>query len=202
MESRLPIMAKKVWSLVRVMFFMLKKGIAKTKFLIVDLNMMMKRGKIASKSLHKIMFHHHHNWAASALHRHPHHFSFTAPPPSEYEFSCSDTPPYPLSLFSTHKKHQNKCHHVVNAKPQLAVVDDCDDINVDHELLKALDILIANSTMSPALPPGFRNTPMVEHLRIKDSPLAALSRGDEDGQVDEAAERFIRRFYNDRRRED
>ncbi|KAI3684227.1 hypothetical protein L6452_33448 [Arctium lappa] len=200
MESRLPIMAKKVWSLVRVMFFMLKKGIAKTKF-ILDLNTMMNRGKIAGKGLHNLMFHHHHNWVSSALHRHPHHLSFTAPPPGEYEFSCSDTPPYPLSLFSTHKKHQNKLHRIVNAKPPPAVVDNCDDINVDFELSKALDILIANSTMSPTIPPGFRNTLMVEHLRIKDSPLAALSRGDEDGQVDEAAERFIRRFYSDRKRE-
>ncbi|KAI3684226.1 hypothetical protein L6452_33447 [Arctium lappa] len=195
MESRLPIMAKKVWSLVRVMFFMLKKGIAKRKFLL-DLNMIMKRGKIAGKS-----FHHHHNWVASAFHHHPHHHSFTVPPPSEYEFSCSDTPPYPLSLFSTHKKNQNKRHRVANTTPPLAAVDDCDDVIVDHELLKALDIMIANSTMSPTLP-GSRNMTMVERLRIKDSPLVALSRGDEDGQVDEAAERFIRRFYSDRRRED
>ncbi|XP_024973217.1 uncharacterized protein LOC112511729 [Cynara cardunculus var. scolymus] len=200
MESRLPVMAKKVWSLVRVMFFMLKKGIAKRKFLL-DLDMMMKRGKIAGKAFHNLMFHHHHNWAASAFdHHHPQHLSFTAPLPGEYEFSCSNTPPYPLSLFSTHKKRQNKSHRLATTNPPLAPADDCVDIITNSELLKALDIMIASSMASPPLPARSRTTPMVEPLSIKDSPLA-LIHGEEDGQVDEAAERFIRRFYNDRIRE-
>ena len=38
---------------------------------------------------------------------------------------------------------------------------------------------------------------MVDSLRKNDSPVA-FNDADEDGQVDEAAERFIRRFYNDR----
>ena len=193
MESRLPVMAKKVWSLVRVMFFMLKKGIAKRKYLL-DLNMMMKHGKIVGKALHNLMYHHHHNWVASALHRHPQHLSFTSPPLGEYEFSCSDTPPYPLSLFS--KKHKNKCHHIATTNLPLAAVDDCDDIITNHDLLKALDIMIKNSTLSPPLL-GSMNTMMVDSLRINDSPVA-FNDADEDGQVDEAAERFIRRFYNDR----
>ncbi|KAJ9559618.1 hypothetical protein OSB04_004778 [Centaurea solstitialis] len=195
MESKLPVMAKKVRSLVRAMFFMLKKGIAKRKFLL-DLNMMMKRGKIAGKALHNLMFHHHHNWAASTLHHHPQHLSFTTTPPGEYEFSCSDTPPYPLSLFS--KKHQNKCHRLATTtKLSPTAMDDCDDIIVDPEFLKALDIMIANSTASPSLP-GSRGVPVVEPLRIEDSPIALISHGDKDEQVDEAAERFIMRFYNDR----
>ncbi|KAJ9559616.1 hypothetical protein OSB04_004776 [Centaurea solstitialis] len=198
MESRLPVMAKKVWSLVRVMFFTLKKGIAKRKFLL-DLNMMMKHGKIAGKALHNLMFQRHHDWAASALHRHPQHLPFTTSPLDEYEFSCSDTPPYPLSLFS--KKHQNKRHRLTTTNPSLAAMDNCDDIITDHEFLKALDIMITNSTLSPQLP-GSRNIVMVDPLRIKESPLVFNDHaGSEDGQVDEAAERFIMRFYNDRRHE-
>ncbi|KAJ9559620.1 hypothetical protein OSB04_004780 [Centaurea solstitialis] len=55
---------------------------------------------------------------------------------------CNDTPPYPLSLFS--KKHQNKRQCVVTpTKLPLALVDDCDDLIIDPELLKALDIMIA-----------------------------------------------------------
>ncbi|KAJ9559683.1 hypothetical protein OSB04_004843 [Centaurea solstitialis] len=196
MDSRLPIMTKKVWSLVRAMFFMLKKGIAKRKFLL-DINMMMKRGKIVGKALNNLMFHHHHNWEASALHRYPQHLSFTTSPPGEYEFSCSETPSYPLSIFS--KKHQNKCHRLANTDAPLAVMDDRDDIITDSELLKTLDTMITNSILSPPLSRS-RNTPMVDPLKIKDSPLAFSDR-DEDGQVDEAAENFIRRFYNDRRRE-
>nr|XP_043635938.1 uncharacterized protein LOC122607084 [Erigeron canadensis] len=152
MEQNLPIITKKVWRLVRVMFFMLKKGIAKRKFLL-DLNTMMKRGKITGK--------------ASTI-------------PREYEFSCRDTPPYPLSLFSTNKKHQNKrTPFATYCNPPL-VVDDCDDIIINSAVLKALG----------------REAPVVDEQLMKmDSPAAY---DNEDDCVDEAAENFIRRFYNDR----
>ncbi|KAF5930050.1 hypothetical protein HYC85_030923 [Camellia sinensis] len=44
----------------------------------VDLNMMMKRGKIAGKAIHNLMFHHHHS---STFNRQSHdrHLSFSAP---------------------------------------------------------------------------------------------------------------------------
>ncbi|GJS54471.1 ARID DNA-binding domain-containing protein [Tanacetum coccineum] len=140
MEQNLPIITKKAWNLIRVMFFMLKKGISKAKFT-TNLNMMIKRGKIASKSLHKLLFHHHHNWVVATLPRH------LPPPPSddENEFSCTATP-----------QNQNKLHYHLDAN----------------------------------------DSPMVKELRITDSPFA-LNNGDEDGdQVDEAAEKFIMRFYN------
>nr|GEU77749.1 hypothetical protein [Tanacetum cinerariifolium] len=99
-----------------------------------------------------------------------------------YEFSCKNTPPYPLSIFSSHKKNQNKCQHLTNYNPPLAV-NDCDDIVINYAVLKALDMV--------------RNT---SPMRITDSSMP-VTNGGEDGQVDEAAEEFIRRFYNDRRRE-
>ncbi|KAI3737657.1 hypothetical protein L2E82_27666 [Cichorium intybus] len=196
MEQNLPIIAKKIWSLVRVIFFMLRKGISKTKFF-ADLHMMIKRGKLAGKALHNLLFHHHHNWAASTFHRHSHPLFFPTPSPDEYEFSCKDTPPYPLSLFSIHKKHQNKHHHL--ATPHTPPPPDVsDDIIIDAAVMKALEML-TSTTASPALP-GFGKSPMVKQLRITDSPFP-LSNGDEDGHVDDAAERFIMRFYNDLRRQ-
>ncbi|KAI3737656.1 hypothetical protein L2E82_27665 [Cichorium intybus] len=172
MAQNVPVTVKKVWSLVRAMFFMLKKGISKRKFFL-NLNMMMKRGKIAGKTFNNLMFHD------------------TTKPPGEYEFSCSNTPPYPLSLFSTHKKHQNKCHRFDTPKKP-HTVDDSDDIIIDDAVFKVLNML--SDTASPLLP-GSGNTPMVT-----DSPFP-LTHCDEDGHVDEAAEKFIRRFYCDRRRE-
>ncbi|XP_057773126.1 uncharacterized protein LOC130992493 [Salvia miltiorrhiza] len=60
MEQNLPIIAKKFWSIVKVAYFMLRKGISKAK-LFSDLNMMLKRGKIAGKAaMHNLIFHHHH----------------------------------------------------------------------------------------------------------------------------------------------
>ncbi|GJU87871.1 hypothetical protein Tco_1295417 [Tanacetum coccineum] len=99
MEQNLPIITKKAWNLIRVMFFMLKKGISKAKFT-TSLNMMIKRGKIASKSLHKLLFHHHHNWVFATLPRH------LPPPPSddENEFSCTATP-----------QNQNKLNYHLDA---------------------------------------------------------------------------------------
>ncbi|KAL7616142.1 uncharacterized protein LOC111900099 [Lactuca sativa] len=196
MEQNLPIIAKKVRSLVRVIFFMLRKGISKIKFF-ADLNMMINRGKIAGKALHNLLFNHHHNWVASTFHRQPHHLSFPTTPPGEYEFSCKDTPPYPLSLFSTHKKHQNKHHRL--ATPHAPPPPDAnDDIIINAAVMKALEML-TSTTASPALP-GFGKSPMVKQLRITDSPFP-LSNGEEDGHVDEAAEKFIMRFYNNLKRQ-
>ncbi|KAL4560002.1 hypothetical protein LXL04_032150 [Taraxacum kok-saghyz] len=193
MEQNSPVMVKKVWSLMRVMFLMLKKGIISKRKFFVDLHMMMKRGKIAGK----VMFHGHHNWAASTIHRHPQDLAVPNILPGEYEFSCSNTPPYPLSLFSTHKKHKNKSHHYATPDPPLAV-DECDDIIVDDAVYKVLNML-TTATASPPVP-EFRNSPMVEQMRIADSPFE-LTHSGEDGHVDEAAEKFIKRFYNGVKRE-
>ncbi|XP_035845068.1 uncharacterized protein LOC118491405 [Helianthus annuus] len=78
-------------------------------------------------------------------------------------------------------KHQNNCHRLSNANPPLAM-DDCDDITIDPTVLKVLNTMIS-PLVSPPLP-GFMESPIVE-----------------DGQVDEAAEKFIRRFYYDLRQE-
>lgn len=195
MEQNLPVLAKKVWSLVRVVYFMLRKGMSKRK-LLLDLNMMIKRGKIAGKALQNLMFHHHNNWAAftSATNRRSHHHSNhhisisnnSHPPVDEYEFSCSNSPA-PFSLFSFHKKH-----HYSKA-------EDVDMMAVNAAVLKAME-MIHSETSSPALP-GFGRSPMVRQLRVTDSPFPLSSVEDEDNHVDEAAEQFISRFYNDLRRQ-
>ncbi|KAM0066023.1 hypothetical protein Hdeb2414_s0002g00044071 [Helianthus debilis subsp. tardiflorus] len=154
MEQKLPILTKKIWSLARAIFFTLKKDVSKKKFLL-HFNTLMKRGKIAEKS-----------------------------PLGEYEFSCRNTPSYPLSLFSTHKKHQNYRRGHSNSNLPLSV-DDCDDITIDPTVIKVLNMM---------------TSPAVEHLKIADSPVP-VAQGYEDGQVDEAADKFIRRFFSDLRQQ-
>ncbi|KAM0032068.1 hypothetical protein Hdeb2414_s0016g00470981 [Helianthus debilis subsp. tardiflorus] len=180
MEQNLPALVKKVWNLVRVVYFMLRKSISKRKIL-MDLNMMIKRGKIAGKALQNLMFnhhhhHYHHNWAAFSTNRRPHHLSSPSPPPSECEFSCTTSPVntnYTLSPFSK--------------KP------------VEHAVLKAMEMVNHSETASPALP-GFGRSPVGRQLRVTDSPFP-LGSVDEDNHVDEAAEQFISQFYNDLRRQ-
>nr|XP_043618079.1 uncharacterized protein LOC122589823 [Erigeron canadensis] len=196
MEQNAPLFAKKVWKLVRVLYFMLRKGISKSK-LLHDLNKMMKLGKIAGKSLHNLMFHHHHHdWATS----------FAAynlsPPPGEYEFSCSNSPStnnhHTFSLNPFHKKH----HSSTYSKNKQHNGGDLDMKAVNYAaVLKAME-MIQSENSSPALP-GFGRSPMVRQLRVTDSPFPLNnSVDDEDSHVvDEAAEKFINRFYKDLRRQ-
>ncbi|MFS7950414.1 hypothetical protein Hanom_Chr07g00582911 [Helianthus anomalus] len=164
MEQNPQILAKKAWSMLRIIFFMLKKTISKTR-LFADLNMMMKRGKIAGKSLHNLLFHHHHHhWAATTFH---HHLPYPTPPTSDDEFSCTTTP-----------QHQN---HVNNNNNNIITT-------IDH--VKTLEMLTR-----VAASPGYRKSPVAKQLRITDSPFP-LTNGDDGGQVDEDAEKFILRFYN------
>ncbi|KAD4585201.1 hypothetical protein R6Q59_036072 [Mikania micrantha] len=184
--------SKKAWRFIRTMFLMLKKNISNSKTRIfADLNMLIiKRGKIAGKSLHSLLFHHHHhrNWAAATLHRHQHQLPSLTPPPSDDDFSCTTTPQHLFSISSAGKKHNQ------NQPPPPA--DDIDEIVMDPGVIKAVEMLkgVIGS-------PGFGKSPMVKQLRITDSPFPLVN-GEEDGQVDEAAEKFILKFLNGLRRED
>ena len=107
MDQHLPVIAKRAWGIVHVIFFMLRKGLSNRK-LLVDLNMMLKRGnKIASKAIGNLMFHHHH-------HNDHRKVSFTSAP-CEYEFSCSNTPTYSLPFHISKRHHHH--HHYNNFFP-------------------------------------------------------------------------------------
>ncbi|KAK1436862.1 hypothetical protein QVD17_02646 [Tagetes erecta] len=150
----------------------LVRMIFKRKLLVDNLNMMMKRVKITGKTSQ----------------RHSHHLSHF----DEYEFSCRNTPRHPLSIFSTNKKHHDNRHRqrLPNPKQTTLALDDdriCDDITIDPAVVKVLnDMLITSPVVFPAQP-GFMKSPVADGL--------------DDGEVDEAAEKFITRFYNDLRRE-
>ncbi|XP_073136305.1 uncharacterized protein [Henckelia pumila] len=181
MEPNLPIIAKKFWSIVRVLYLMLRKGISKAK-LLSDLSMMIQRGKIAGKAaIHNLMFHHH-LAAASYSGRRSH--DAAGGGQLEYEFSCSNSPAY-YPTFHLPSFHINKRKHS-HAPPA-----------IDGELLAAALEMINSAAASPALP-GFGPSPMVRQLRITDSPFPLSNeRIDGDDRVDEAAEEFIMKFYKD-----
>ncbi|XP_042067134.1 uncharacterized protein LOC121810431 [Salvia splendens] len=134
----------------RVVYLMLRKGITKGK-LLAHLNMMMKRGKIASKAaIHNLMFHHHH-------HR------FRLP------------------------------FHLTKRRSSHAVFD--------RDTMAASVESFSSAVASPALP-GFGPSPLVRQLRITDSPFPLTdAEAEEDNNVDEAAEEFITKFYDDLKRQ-
>ncbi|KAL4388532.1 hypothetical protein GQ457_09G006340 [Hibiscus cannabinus] len=189
MEQSLPVVSKRVWSIVRAVLFMMRKGFLSKKKLMVDLNMVLKRGKIASaKAIGNLIFHHRQVPSSSSS-------SFTAV--QEYEFSCSNTPNH-IFPFNLKKKNSsiNNYYHQLFACVHAPPTHDEDNLATVNAVKVVLDMLSNNDTASPMLP-GFGQTPLARQLRITDSPFP-LRDGDEDiSYVDKAAEDFINRFYKD-----
>ncbi|KAK6914837.1 Protein of unknown function DUF761, plant [Dillenia turbinata] len=197
MEQNLPIIAKKIWNLVRVAYYMVRKGISKRKIW-VDLNMMMKRGKIAGcKAIHNLMFHHHHNTSSSSSSSRDQHLPFSLS--HEYEFSCSNSPALPFSLTK-----RSKNHSFLSRAAHLPSHDEATAVNMVLEMLSNSDMaadVSSSYSPSPHLP-GFGRSPMVRPLRITDSPFPVHNTDhDETRQINKAAEDFITRFHNDLRRQ-
>ncbi|XP_042492311.1 uncharacterized protein LOC122071903 [Macadamia integrifolia] len=193
---------KKLWNYVRTVFFMLRKGVSKRK-LMMDLHLMMKRGKIAGKAIGNLMFHHQHS--NSICQWHDANLSFVAP--THYEFSCSNSPAFPpsSSFFPFHiskrKTSQNhsQSHHYFSCMHPTATDDDLTSVNAMQKVLEMLNVHdITEGSPIPSPFPAFGKSPMVRELRITDSPFP-LTNADEDSHVDKAAEEFIQKFYNNLR---
>ncbi|THG18327.1 uncharacterized protein LOC114264316 [Camellia sinensis] len=170
MEPSPPMIAKKLWNIARIVFFMLRKGISESK-LMVDLHMLFKRSKVAGKALGNLMLHHH---STLSCRSNDIHLSFVSP--REYEFSCSNSPAYPS--YNSRRKHNRHA----------------DDLNIVSKVFEILNKEMPEA--SPLVLPGFGRTPMVRQLRVTDSPFP-IKDGDDNTQVDMAAEEFINKFYKD-----
>ncbi|OIW03800.1 hypothetical protein TanjilG_30076 [Lupinus angustifolius] len=199
MESNLPIIAKKVWSMVRVVLFMLRKGFSKGK-LMLDLNMVLKRrGKLAGKAIANLMFHHHHNGGSTSTRRDSN-LQFSAQ--REYEFSCSNTPNYFFPIGRKHHRNHNNNHLFTCAHAPPPVDEEMNAVKAVLEMLNMnnTETMVESTYSSPALP-GFGKSPMVRKLRVTDSPFP-LDTDDKDNMVDKKADEFIKRFYKQLRKQD
>ncbi|CAK9141384.1 unnamed protein product [Ilex paraguariensis] len=176
-----PVHAEKLWQIVKTVFYMLRKGMSKSK-LLVDLHMMLKRSKIAGKAIGNLMLNH--NYSTFSC-RSDVGLSFVNP--REYEFSCSNSPVYP----SFHN-HRRRHHH--NHRRHRHSRHNAEDINAAHQVF---DILNECEMVegSPLTLPGFGPSPMVRQLRITDSPFPLKDTEGDTDQVDMAAEDFIKKFY-------
>ncbi|KAA8534919.1 hypothetical protein F0562_029865 [Nyssa sinensis] len=143
MEPSPQVIAKKLGNIARIVFYMLRRSISKSK-LMVDLHMMVKRGKIAGKAITNYLILHHHHYSAFTCRSNDVHLSFVSP--REYEFSCSNSPVYP-SYHTKGRHHHHRRHH-----------HPADDINV---IQKAFEILNNEKPeASPLALPGFGRTPL------------------------------------------
>ncbi|GAA0187155.1 hypothetical protein LIER_34443 [Lithospermum erythrorhizon] len=212
MEQHLPIVAKKFLNLVRVALYMLKKGISKSK-LLADLNMLLKRGKLAGKAIQNLMFHHTHLWAAAChssssttttrIQRSTEHQLPFTPNQDECQFfSCNPSP-------DQHHGVDFQCKNALSNALQEKTLSGRDKSLVDSEegqfeaemvVMRAIEMLKYETT-SPALGDLVKR-PMVRQLRVTDSPYPINYAGNEnDKHVDEAADQFIKRFYKNLRRQ-
>ncbi|XP_028798053.1 uncharacterized protein LOC114753536 [Neltuma alba] len=196
MESNLPVLSKRVWNMVRLVFFMLRKGFNKPK-LLMDLSLMLKRpGKLAGKAIADLITHHHHCHHGSSTASDDTYLRFSTA--REYEFSCSNKPNY--SFFS--KRHPRRFFTCAHAPLTL----DDDVVTVNNALQVALDKLDDQKCKhavdaSPALP-GFGRTPTVRQLRVTDSPFPVQDGSDDgDHRVDNAAEEYIERVFKELRKQ-
>ncbi|KAB5574287.1 hypothetical protein DKX38_001481 [Salix brachista] len=198
MDQNLPVIAKRAWNMVRVIFFMLRKGFSKRK-LLVDLNMMLKRGnKIASKAIGNLMFHHHH-------HHNDHRNGSFKPAPCEYEFSCSNTPTYSHPFHINKRRHHHHHNNFLSCAFNEPPTQDDHDLVTMNAVKMALELLNNNEfpvpvEASPMLP-GFGMSPMVRQLRITDSPFPLRGVDDDNGYVDKKADEFIEKFYKELRKQ-
>ncbi|XP_057976098.1 uncharacterized protein LOC131163522 [Malania oleifera] len=189
-------MAKRIWSVMRVVYCMARKGISKRK-LMLEFNLIMKRSKIAGKAIGNLMFHHHHEASTSACRSH----DGAATPPDHYEFSCSNSPAGPSQHFPfylakrgrrSHGHHNSHFFSCAHAPP---TADD-DFVKAVLEMLNGGAGGSAEASPLMQLPGLGQNPAVVRQLRITDSPFP-LRDADGDSRVDQAAEEFIRKFYNE-----
>nr|GMD41188.1 uncharacterized protein LOC109193649 [Ipomoea batatas]GME16198.1 uncharacterized protein LOC109193649 [Ipomoea batatas] len=175
------IVGKKLWNIVRIVFYMVRKGMSKSKLIQLDLQLMLKRGKLAAgKALSNLMLHHHHYSAALTTCRSSHSVRvFTAhAPPHHYEFSCSNSP-------AANKRRNHRRENKIDAEVYQRV----------FEMLNDRPEAVDGSSPLTGLP-GFGRTPNVRQLRVTDSPFPLKdSEAEMNSQVDMEAEEFIKRFY-------
>ncbi|XP_057518886.1 uncharacterized protein LOC130799703 [Amaranthus tricolor] len=201
MEQNITMLSKKVWNIVRVAIYMIRKGLCKKK-IFMDLNMIMKRGKIVGKALKNLIFHHHHHQnhlvlASRGIVGGASNFPYDG---REYEFSCSNTPLYHHFFNNRKKSHvQNNAQYYI---PSPMPLEEADNVTIE-EVNKMLEMMLSNEHVittsglaaSPTLPGlGFGQSPMVRQLQITDSPFSTQYTND-NKYVDQEAEDFIKNFY-------
>ncbi|KAK3213012.1 hypothetical protein Dsin_017718 [Dipteronia sinensis] len=168
MEASPPVIAKKMYKVLRTVLFMIQKGFTKSK--------------IVGRALNDVVSHHYYTTLTGRSSRDMQHASLFVSP-REYEFSCSDDSPasYRPSYVGRRRGGRARCpygssrnEHRYGLRP---AADDYED-----------DAAAAAVEESPLVGPVGR------HVRVTDSPFPLVV-DDVDCHVDIEAEEFIQRFY-------
>ncbi|CAF2029628.1 hypothetical protein Bca4012_080563 [Brassica carinata] len=172
-EQNAQVAAKRLWKVVRIVFCVLKTGTVKNK-LMLDLNLMLKRG----------------NKAITNLRRRRSSITGGADVTSsarvrDYEFSCSNTPAN--DPFAYMCKRKRRVHGGMDKEDA-----------VTEAVKKVFELLGENDTNAAAMVGAAAGeSPLMAFpgVRVTDSPFPLDDGGDHDHVVDKAAEEFIKKFY-------
>ncbi|XP_026385726.1 uncharacterized protein LOC113281251 [Papaver somniferum] len=205
-SSRNSVIGKRLWRFLRIAYYMMRKGFMSKRKLLMDMNLMMKRGKLMRKSLGNLMtFHsHHHHHNSHDLTR----GSFGNP--QDYEFSCSNSPNPVFSHMSKRKHHYFPCINPPNE-------EDLDEEEIEEEEAKAVVVVRPkvgyspecafsfqfSTAATPDLAPGdSRFSPLLSPFAVRVTEYSSEEENEiqlegmrSNPEVDDEAEDFIKRFY-------
>lgn len=199
--------AKRLWNVLKVtLILMARKGLISKRRFIMDMNLMVKRGKLFRKSVtNYFMFHHHHSSGKDMTRG-----GFSI---QDYEFSCSNTPINPV--FSHMSKRSTKYQTYfpcINLPVKMETRQQEDEEEEEEDsypeakvgsyllmtpenTLNHLQYNACSYALSPAMEGA---SPLVSPFNVRISNYSSeeeneISCGSE--QVDNQAEEFIQRFY-------
>ncbi|KAK7290591.1 hypothetical protein RIF29_05118 [Crotalaria pallida] len=195
--------AKRLWNVLRIAFFMMRKGLSKRKMM-MDMNLMMKKGKVLRKSLSNLIHHNHHHLHSKSMSRGVSRGSFGV---QDYEFSCSNSP-NPVFFHMPKRKHHFNfpCIHA----PEVCEEELIDLSSLEGDKPKSMDLApktpeyTFNFTFDASdYGPGEKKSPLLSPFSVRVSNYSALDENEDFGncQVDDEAEDFIKRFYEQLRKQ-
>ncbi|KAG4951122.1 hypothetical protein GmHk_16G045721 [Glycine max] len=191
MEVHSPVVAKRLWNVLRATFFMIRKGLISKRKMIMDMNLMMKKGKVVRKSLSNLMSSHHH---------HHNHKSVThgGGLGVHYEFSCNNSPN--LNFFNMPKRKHHFNFPCIHAPEVLEEELEEHDFSFEVESDVVPNKAVVTVPKTPEYMYNFfveKKSPLLSPFSVRVSNYSALDENEDIGNdhVDDQAEDFIRRFY-------
>lgn len=186
-------LGKRLLHVLRTVYHMLRRGLCR-KRLMMDLHLLLGRGKIAGRALRGLLHaHSHHHGAMASASASPSALAFYAHNPRDVEFSCNTTPIYGHAPFKLggRGRNGNGNYGGLDAATVAAAFEMMNNAHVVASGSGTSETPVASPMLALSLgrrPAGARQ------LRVTDSPFPVEPEG-VDERVDAEADSFIRRFY-------
>ncbi|XP_047326320.1 uncharacterized protein LOC124929991 [Impatiens glandulifera] len=169
--------SRRFMNTLKTILFVLRKGISKAKVIgRRDLNILKKRGKVIQSLL--------------SLHNHIHHHNIQPPKIGEF-IKRKQTASHRGFFTCVHSPGTHEDDSITAAEAVRNAI-----MEMESSAESSPDFFWSPMVMSDSpMLPGFGMTPMVKQLRITDSPYPMNMDTGDHNHVDEAAEKFIAKFY-------